>query len=189
MEHIKNGMSSENTCGGCTRFRENSGFPSQKYNCICHKREDNEVFADAKACDIYLDKIQCDKEEEERKLRELERRAILHEETKNNPPVKLEFSPSYDFHTDNIIERGEPKCPYCGEMPYSLEECVFCGTKFLQDDEETKNFVEQNSGEKEEISECLVCGEKYMHMISRRVNGEWHVGHGYCDKCGMKFIV
>lgn len=27
-----------------------------------------------------------------------------------------------------------PECPHCGEMPYSLTECVFCGQKFLEED-------------------------------------------------------
>lgn len=27
----------------------------------------------------------------------------------------------------------EPECPVCGEMPYSLERCLFCGQRFLSD--------------------------------------------------------
>lgn len=26
---------------------------------------------------------------------------------------------------------GDPKCPHCGEMPYSYERCQFCGQRFL----------------------------------------------------------
>lgn len=26
-----------------------------------------------------------------------------------------------------------PECPSCGNMPYSLERCVFCGQRFLPD--------------------------------------------------------
>jgi hypothetical protein len=32
--------------------------------------------------------------------------------------------------TDTIIPDGEPVCPICGEMPYSVEQCVFCGQRF-----------------------------------------------------------
>lgn len=30
-----------------------------------------------------------------------------------------------------IIPHGEPECPYCGEMPYSLRQCCFCGQRFI----------------------------------------------------------
>ena len=32
-----------------------------------------------------------------------------------------------------------PYCPSCGEMPYNLQRCVFCGQKFIQD-EKTKEW-------------------------------------------------
>ena len=27
-----------------------------------------------------------------------------------------------------------PVCPSCGEMPYSTDRCVFCGQKFIRED-------------------------------------------------------
>ena len=48
------------------------------------------------------------------------------------PPVELEWVASYDGMRDEIIPNGEPRCPYCGEMPYSVESCVFCGQRFIQ---------------------------------------------------------
>lgn len=49
-------------------------------------------------------------------------------------PVPLEWKDSYDGMCDKIIPNGEPVCPHCGEMPYSYEQCVFCGQRFVQDD-------------------------------------------------------
>ena len=49
-------------------------------------------------------------------------------------PVQLNWIPSYDGMTDKIIPFGEPECPHCKEMPYSYTQCVFCGQKFLPDD-------------------------------------------------------
>lgn len=28
-----------------------------------------------------------------------------------------------------------PECPICGEMPYSTEQCYWCGQRFVQDEE------------------------------------------------------
>ena len=34
---------------------------------------------------------------------------------------------------DKTIPNAMPRCPYCGEMPYSTEECVFCGQRFTEE--------------------------------------------------------
>ena len=36
----------------------------------------------------------------------------------------------------DIAPKSDPECPYCGEMPYSLEQCQFCGQRFIQEDEQ-----------------------------------------------------
>lgn len=33
-----------------------------------------------------------------------------------------------------------PKCPVCGEMPYSTKQCHWCGQKFVQDEEVEEHF-------------------------------------------------
>ena len=50
------------------------------------------------------------------------------------PPVKLLWVPTLNAAGDAFIPDGEPKCPTCGEMPYSTDRCVFCGQKFLKED-------------------------------------------------------
>ena len=37
----------------------------------------------------------------------------------------------YDVTCDKIVSNGKPICPHCGEYPYSEEQCVFCGQRFL----------------------------------------------------------
>lgn len=44
-------------------------------------------------------------------------------------PMPLKWTESYDCHIDSLIP--EPVCPYCGDMPYSTEQCVFCGQRFI----------------------------------------------------------
>ena len=44
-------------------------------------------------------------------------------------PMPLRWTESYDCQTDSPIP--EPVCPYCGDMPYSTEQCMFCGQRFV----------------------------------------------------------
>ena len=46
-------------------------------------------------------------------------------------PVKLDYVSTYDYKHDSIIPNGEPRCPHCGEFPYSDTQCVFCGQRFI----------------------------------------------------------
>ena len=41
-------------------------------------------------------------------------------------PVQLRWTEDYDGGR-------VPECPSCGNMPYSLERCIFCGQRFLPD--------------------------------------------------------
>lgn len=46
-------------------------------------------------------------------------------------PVPLEWVDCLNAG-GQLVRQGEPQCPYCGEMPYSLEQCVFCGQRFKE---------------------------------------------------------
>lgn len=48
-------------------------------------------------------------------------------------PIPLEWKDHFDGRTDTIIKNGEPLCPRCKEMPYSTEQCVFCGQRFKEE--------------------------------------------------------
>ena len=45
-------------------------------------------------------------------------------------PVPLEWVDGLDV-IGELTPKSDPKCPHCGEMPYSLKQCQFCGQRFL----------------------------------------------------------
>jgi hypothetical protein len=49
-------------------------------------------------------------------------------------PVAIEWQDSYNCYTDSIEKDRYPLCPRCGEMPYSVEQCVFCGQRFIREE-------------------------------------------------------
>ena len=69
-------------------------------------------------------------------------------------PVPLEWVDSFDGMTDKIIPNSEPRCPHCGEMPYSTEQCVFCGQRFVQDGQRRR----EAEPPKVETMDCFICG-------------------------------
>lgn len=69
-----------------------------------------------------------------------------------------------------------PECPVCGEMPYSTEQCHWCGQRFLQD-EEIKKYAEP----KIQKGSCPNCGAPIDIHISS-YNGHKHF---HCDACKM----
>lgn len=79
-----------------------------------------------KMADDFLKEVK-----KERRYRE---KYIIPEGAKR-PPVKLEWIDYYDCITDALIPNGQPRCPYCKEMPYDMEQCQFCGQRFTTDEE------------------------------------------------------
>lgn len=45
-------------------------------------------------------------------------------------PLPIKWVDQFDGCKNQIIPEGQPECPRCGEMPYSNEQCVFCGQRF-----------------------------------------------------------
>ena len=71
-----------------------------------------------------------------------------------------------------------PECPSCGEMPHSLDRCIFCGQKFLPDE-----TTEKWSEPPEEVRmDCLCCGGKGT-LVGTRAKSNGHF-HGQCTACG-----
>lgn len=92
-------------------------------------------------------------------------------------PVPLEWVDSFDGMTDKIIPNSEPRCPHCGEMPYSTEQCVFCGQRFVQDGQRRR----EAEPPKVETMDCFICGgEGTMKGCRAKINGHFH---GKCEKC------
>ena len=71
-----------------------------------------------------------------------------------------------------------PECPICGEMPYSTEQCHWCGQRFIQD-EEVKEYAKPLT---KEVT-CFSCGRKVTASVSK-YNG--HISY-HCQ-CGTSFI-
>lgn len=71
-----------------------------------------------------------------------------------------------------------PYCPACGEMAYSVERCVFCGQRFVQD----QRTDEWNKPPETVKRNCPKCGGiKSLVGTRSKVNGHFH---GKCEKCG-----
>jgi len=75
-----------------------------------------------------------------------------------------------------------PECPVCGEMPYSLDRCIFCGQRFIKD----ARAEEWSKPPKVEYMDCFLCGGKNTVEFTRaQSNGH---RHGHCTVCGMSFM-
>lgn len=105
--------------------------------------------------------------------------------------IKAVWQMDYDFRADKTY-----KCPMheeCG-APIMFYEgkyiCIGCGEE-AELDPEMKNWIDERSGEKVEVSECMQCGQKTMSMYYHKnpANKKWEVGHGECTNCGCRFIV
>lgn len=97
-------------------------------------------------------------------------------------PVPLLWVDSFDGMRDIIIRGGEPQCPHCGDMPYSLQQCVFCGQRFIQDEA----VAEYNKPPETVKLNCPMCGgEKTLVGARSRINGHFH---GKCEKCGCAIM-
>ncbi len=91
-----------------------------------------------------------------------------------NPPRPIQWERDYGGIA--------PLCPTCGEMPYSLERCIFCGQKFIKDD----RAMEWEKPLEVEHMDCIMCGGKGTVEYTRsRYNGH---KNGKCTACGMRFI-
>ena len=172
----------EVTCVGCVR---------------CHKKYDGtyycqmigmgEISPNEKHCEENWDSALFEKSRKDYEDHQEAERIAQIEANKDKPPVEIGWGVEYDYVTDSGVM--VPECPVCHEMPYSLEECYFCGTKFIQDDPALIEYKAANGATKEELSTCLKC-KGVFHTISTMRNGEWRVTNGWCEgSCGMRFIV
>lgn len=160
-------------CGGCMRCQERDHLRGEwdvGYHCTMQNYK-KDISPEDKACVHYWDRA----EEMARKRQHEEdienRRQELWAIYSDKPPVKLP-----------IVHDGYgriPKCPICGEMPYSTEQCHWCGQRFIQDEE-----IEEYS--KPDVIEfkCPSCGTMGQAVRSK-YNGHKHF---HCKKCGMSFM-
>lgn len=58
-------------------------------------------------------------------------------------PLPLKYRDYFHGMSDRIIPGGEPECPHCGEMPYSYNQCVFCGQRFIEQEAESEKITKE----------------------------------------------
>ena len=156
-------------CGGCVRCQPRKRKGETGYHCTTQPYI-KDISTEDKACVIYWDK-----EEEERYKAltaqdEENRRKELWNIYSKREPIKLP-----------IVNDGHgmiPECPICGEMPYSTEQCHWCGQRFIQD-EEVKEYTKPLT---KEVT-CFSYGRKVIASVSK-YNG--HISY-HCQ-CGTSFI-
>lgn len=160
-------------CGGCTRCEKRDHTykgKSDGWHC-CMRNYDIDITPDHKACVAYWDKAERERAEREIADAIEKRRKELWEVYARKEPVKLP-----------IVNDGYgriPQCPVCGEMPYSTEQCHWCGQRFIQDEE-----VAEYSKPKTIRWTCTNCGTIGTAHVSK------YNGHKSfkCEKCGTAFI-
>lgn len=156
-------------CGGCVRC-ELRRRPYSVYHCMMQDY-DNNISPEDKACVQYWDK---EYHEECERLHEQDienRRKELWSIYANRDPIKLP-----------IVNDGYgmiPMCPICGEMPYSTEQCHWCGQRFVKDDE-----VKEYEKPLTKDGKCFNCGADVVFHISK-YNGHKHF---HCNNCGLSFM-
>lgn len=158
----------EKKCAGCMRFEERWGKNERgTYHCW---RQDYKIdkFPDDVACEEYWDRTEYEAEEKKREEEIETKRKKMWAIYADKPPIKLPIV----FDGFGMI----PECPICHDMPYSTEQCHWCGQRFIQDDE----VKEYNKADEYEIK-CPTCGGKIVGVRSK-YNGHFH---GQCKKCGI----
>lgn len=156
-------------CAGCVRFEERDR-PGEEgtYHC-CRQDYKIDKFPDDNACELYWDRAEYEAEEKRLADEQEKKRQEMWAIYADKPPVKLPIV----FDGYGVI----PECPVCHEMPYSTEQCHWCGQHFIQDEE-----IEEYN--KPDITEeiCLCCGGKLL-VVRSKYNG--HTCR-ICEQCGLQ---
>jgi hypothetical protein len=176
IKHRREHGKSDKTCSGCVRCkrvdlpRTRDKDHSTGWHCLC-RDYDAGIFPSDPACEDWWDKEQYEREEREKEERTEAERKRKWAIYADKPPVKLPIV--FDGY-GNI-----PMCPVCHEMPYSTEQCHWCGQHFIQDEE-----ITEYSKPKTKKGKCSNCGAEIEIGISR-YNGHKHY---HCNKCGMSMM-
>ena len=164
------------TCGGCVRYTSNNdgfgrkGISPEGYHCSM-RGWDIPIRAEDKACVSHWDRAEYERAEQKHEDDIQKRREELWAVYAEKEPVKL---PIVNDGYGNI-----PQCPVCGEMPYDLEQCYWCGQRFIQDED-----LEEYATPIEKDYTCSNCGKVGKAIISK-YNGHKHFR---CEDCGFSFM-
>lgn len=163
------------TCGECNRCEPRDDHArgrgkTEGWHCTM-RNWDVDITPEHKACVSFWDKAEYIRAELQHEKDTEKRREELWAIYAEKEPIKLP-----------IIHDGYgtiPKCPICGEMPYSTEQCHWCGQRFVQDKE-----VEEYSKPLTKPFKCPSCGTMGVANVSK-YNGHKHFR---CKKCGCAFM-
>lgn len=164
------------TCGECVRCEKRDHAymetAAEGYHCSMQSYS-VDIQPTDKACVRYWDKAEHERIENAQEEAKEKRREELWAIYAKREPIKLP-----------IIHDGcglIPECPICGEMPYSTEQCHWCGQRFIQDKE-----IEEYNKPKGGTMDCWNCGGK--DTIEYKVSK--YNGHrrGRCKNCGLTFM-
>lgn len=154
-------------CGGCVRCKERTRFKGDSgYHCTM-KNYRIDIDPEADACYWYWDREEQEMIDRKRAEAKEARRKELWAIYADKPPVRL---PIVFDGFGNI-----PECPVCHEIPYSLEQCHWCGQRFIRDE-----AVERYSTPRTEPMICPHCAEIGEAHVSS-YNGHRHFR---CEHCG-----
>lgn len=113
--------------------------------------------------------------------------------------MKAIWEMDYDIHTDKCFSR--PSCPECGAPIWKDTDgsylCVNCKKKVSVTDPKMKEWLTLREETKIEYEDCnkkefFGCGGKKCvrtSYVRNPITLEWQAASGYCEKCGMHFIV
>lgn len=117
-------------CSNCVKREDNISYYCQM------QRYDKNIFPNDKACIGYRDKIEENELERLRKQDVGKHRKELWAIYSKRKPAKI------------VVTRGMwgeyfARCPVCDEIPYSFNQCYWCGQRF-ENGEETKREIMPN---------------------------------------------
>lgn len=89
----------------------------------------------------------------------------------------------------------EPVCPSCGEMPYSLDRCIFCGQKLISKRElPPPEIIGAHPADDSEDAPylCDKCGANIdnegLTLVAHTDAVDYFSWEYTCDKCGNEII-
>lgn len=157
-------------CGGCVRCKLRDHGDKGGYHCTM-RNWDIDITPEHKACVDWWDKEEHERVERQHSEDTEKRREELWAIYAEKEPVKLPIV-NDDY---GMI----PECPVCGEMPYSTEQCHWCGQRFIRDEE-----IKEYETPLTETFKCPSCGAVGTAYRSK-YNGHRHF---HCENCGNGFM-
>ena len=157
-------------CGGCVRCEKRDIGSKGGWHC-CMQKYDIDITPDDKACVNWWDKAEQERMDREHDEAVEKRREELWAIYAPRKPINLPIVFDGYGHI--------PQCPICGEMPYSTEQCHWCGQRFIQDKE-----IEEYTKPLTESFTCPNCGADGLAYIAK-YNGHRHF---HCEKCGCSIL-